>query len=55
MKGYGAGVKVGCSYVPRQLGMLEARGHMLPLWEDVLPPVPDKEADAAARRVAAAM
>jgi diadenosine tetraphosphate (Ap4A) HIT family hydrolase len=42
-------------FVPRPLGMLEATGHMLPLWEDVLPPVPDEEAAAAARRVAAAM
>jgi diadenosine tetraphosphate (Ap4A) HIT family hydrolase len=42
-------------FVPRPLGMLEAAGHMLPLWEDVLPPVPDEEAAAAARRVAAAM
>lgn len=42
-------------FVPRPLGMLEAAGHMLPLWEDVLPPVTDEEAAAAARRVAAAM
>jgi diadenosine tetraphosphate (Ap4A) HIT family hydrolase len=42
-------------FVPRPLGMLEAAGHMLPLWEDVLPPVPDEEAAVAARRVAAAM
>jgi diadenosine tetraphosphate (Ap4A) HIT family hydrolase len=42
-------------FVPRPLGMLEAAGHMLPLWEDVLPPVSDEEAAAAARRVAAAM
>lgn len=42
-------------FIPRPLGMLEATGAMLPLWEDVLPSVPDDEADAAARRVAAAM
>jgi len=28
---------------------------MLPLWEDVLPKVPDEELAAAARRVGAAM
>ncbi len=42
-------------FIPRPLGMLDAAGHMLPLWEDVLPSVPVEEADAAARRVAAAM
>ena len=33
--------------------MVEAAGMMLPLWEDVLPNVPDEELAAAARRVAA--
>ena len=42
-------------FLPRPLGMLEASGMMLPLWEDVLPNVPDEELAAAARRVAAAM
>jgi diadenosine tetraphosphate (Ap4A) HIT family hydrolase len=42
-------------FVPRPLGMLEASGKMLPLWEDALPNVPDEELAAAARRVAAAM
>ena len=42
-------------FMPRPLGMLEASGMMLPLWEDVLPNVPDEELAAAARRVAAAM
>jgi diadenosine tetraphosphate (Ap4A) HIT family hydrolase len=42
-------------FVPRPLGMLEAQGKMLPLWEDVLPNVPDEELAAAAERVAAAM
>ena len=42
-------------FLPRPLGMLEAGGMMLPLWEDVLPNVPDEELAAAARRVAAAM
>jgi hypothetical protein len=35
--------------------MLEASGMMLPLWEDVLPNVPDEELEQAAERVAAAM
>jgi len=42
-------------FVPRPLGMLEASGMMLPLWEDALPNVPDEELAAAAERVAAAM
>lgn len=41
--------------IPRPLGMLEASGMMLPLWEDVLPNVTDDELTAAAERVAAAM
>jgi diadenosine tetraphosphate (Ap4A) HIT family hydrolase len=41
--------------LPRPLGMLEANGMMLPLWEDVLPNVPDDELRAAAERIAAAM
>ena len=40
---------------PRTLGMLEAKGMMLPLWEDVLPNVTDEEARAAAERVASGM
>lgn len=39
--------------MPRPLGMVEASGMMLPLWEDVLPTVPDDECRAAAERVAA--
>ena len=42
-------------FIPRPLGMLDAMGPMLPLWEDVLPSVPDEVLLAAARRVAAAM
>ncbi len=42
-------------FIPRPLGMLEASGMMLPLWEDVLPNVTDAELADAARRVAAAM
>jgi len=42
-------------FIPRPLGMLEAAGMMLPLWEDVLPNVSDEELRKAAERVAAAM
>ena len=42
-------------FLPRPLGMVEASGMALPLWEDVLPNVPDEELRAAAERVAAAM
>jgi len=41
--------------LPRPLGMLEAKGMMLPLWEDVLPNVTDDELRAAAQLVAMAM
>lgn len=41
--------------LPRPLGMLEASGMMLPLWEDVLPNVTDDELRAAAEKVALAM
>ena len=42
-------------FMPRPLGMLEASGMMLPLWEDVLPNVTDEELADAAKRVAAAL
>ena len=42
-------------FLPRPLGMVEAAGAMLPLWEDVLPNVADDELRAAAERVARAM
>jgi diadenosine tetraphosphate (Ap4A) HIT family hydrolase len=42
-------------FLPRPLGMVEASGMALPVWEDVLPNVPDEELRAAAERVAAAM
>jgi diadenosine tetraphosphate (Ap4A) HIT family hydrolase len=42
-------------FIPRPLGMLEASGMALPLWEDVLPNVSDEELADAARQVAAAM
>ena len=41
--------------VPRPLGMVEANGAMLPLFEEVLPNVTDEELRAAVERVAAAM
>jgi diadenosine tetraphosphate (Ap4A) HIT family hydrolase len=41
--------------LPRPLGMVEAAGMMLAVWEDVLPNVPDEELRAAAERIAAAM
>ncbi len=42
-------------FIPRPLGMLEARGMMLPIWEDVLPNVSDEELLEAAEKIAAAM
>jgi len=42
-------------FLPRPIGMLDAEGMMLPLWEDVLPKRPDEELVAAATAVAAAM
>jgi diadenosine tetraphosphate (Ap4A) HIT family hydrolase len=42
-------------FIPRPLGMLEAKNHMLPLWEDVLPVVSDDELAEAARQVVAAL
>jgi hypothetical protein len=42
-------------FMPRPLGMLEASGMMLPVWEDVLPKAREDELVAAAKRVAAAM
>jgi diadenosine tetraphosphate (Ap4A) HIT family hydrolase len=41
--------------LPRPLGMLEAMGPYLPLWEDVLPRVPDDESEAAVQRIVAAL
>ena len=42
-------------FLPRPLGMVEAAGAMLPLWEDVLPNVPDEELLAAAEQVGSRM
>jgi hypothetical protein len=41
--------------LPRPLGMLDAKGMMLPLWEDALPNRTDDELRAAALVVARAM
>ncbi|MGA8296046.1 MAG: hypothetical protein WB770_03275 [Acidimicrobiales bacterium] len=42
-------------FLPRPLGMLDARGMMLPIWEDVLPNVSDDELREVAEEIAAAM
>jgi diadenosine tetraphosphate (Ap4A) HIT family hydrolase len=42
-------------FLPRPMGMLEATGMYLPLWEDVLPNVTDEELAGAAARIAQAM
>ena len=42
-------------FIPRPLGMLEASGMMLPIWEHVLPNVSDQELAEAAKKVAAGM
>jgi diadenosine tetraphosphate (Ap4A) HIT family hydrolase len=42
-------------FLPRPLGMVEASGMALPVWENVLPNVPDGELRAAAERIAAAI
>jgi hypothetical protein len=39
--------------MPRPLGMLEASGMMLPLWEDALPDAGDDECRGAAERIVA--
>ena len=41
--------------LPRPLGMLDAMGHFLPLWEDVLPTASDDECRDAVEKVAAAL
>jgi len=42
-------------FMPRPLGMLDASGAMLPIWEDVLSNVPEEDLRAAAEKVAAAL
>nr|WP_203615896.1 hypothetical protein [Streptomyces sp. SID13726] len=39
----------------RPAGMLQLRGSFLPVWEELLPPVPDEERRLAHRRIAAAL
>lgn len=38
-------------FLPRPLGLLDASGMMLPLWEDVLPNVTDEDLRAAAEEI----
>lgn len=42
-------------FLPRPLGIVEAAGMMLPIWEDVLPNAPETELQAAAEQVATAL
>jgi diadenosine tetraphosphate (Ap4A) HIT family hydrolase len=42
-------------FMPRPRGMVEAAGMMLPLWEDVMPNVPDDECRRFAEKVAAVL
>jgi diadenosine tetraphosphate (Ap4A) HIT family hydrolase len=42
-------------FMPRPLGMLEASKHMLPLWEDRLPPASVDDFAAAGKSIAAAL
>ncbi|WP_326649204.1 hypothetical protein [Streptomyces sp. NBC_01750] len=41
--------------IARPAGMTQLRGSLLPLWEEVLPPVPDAERRAAHIRIAASL
>jgi hypothetical protein len=42
-------------FLARPLGMMQLRGAMVALWDDLLPKVPDEEFRANARTVAAAL
>lgn len=42
-------------FLPRPLGMLEARGHLLPLWEEALPHVGQEPIDEAKAAIAKAL
>jgi len=42
-------------FLPRPMGMVEASGMMLPIWEDVMPNVTDEELAIAAQKIASAM
>ena len=41
--------------MPRPLGALQMRGSMLPVWMDVLPKLPEAQANEALARIAAAL
>jgi hypothetical protein len=42
-------------FIPRPLGMLQAQGMMLPLWEDALPKVGDDAIRTVMDRISAAL
>jgi diadenosine tetraphosphate (Ap4A) HIT family hydrolase len=42
-------------FFPRPLGRLDMAGHLLPVWEDVLPPASKDDIRAAGEKIAAAM
>lgn len=42
-------------FLPRPLGMLQAQGMMLPLWEELLPPATDEAITAAKDRIGASL
>lgn len=42
-------------FLPRPLGRLDMMGHMLPIWEEVMPPATKDDIAAVGRRIAAAM
>ncbi|MFJ4205312.1 hypothetical protein ACIP2Y_37555 [Streptomyces sviceus] len=42
-------------FLARPAGLLQLRGTFLPVWEELLPPVPDEERRQAHRRIAAAL
>ncbi|MEU0947994.1 hypothetical protein ABZ379_35625 [Streptomyces canus] len=42
-------------FLARPAGLLQLRGTFLPVWEELLPPVPDEERLQAHRRIAAAL
>lgn len=42
-------------FLARPVGMMQLRGAMLPVWDDLLPPIPEEELAANIRTVAAAL
>jgi diadenosine tetraphosphate (Ap4A) HIT family hydrolase len=42
-------------FMPRPFGALQLRGSMLPIWLDLLPKLPETQADEALARIAAAL